>query len=271
MKNYFIQWLFIGCLCMSAGFANAQTTQSDVLYRLDRTTLNVKVVEITSLDVFYRDSSTPSATQKIAKAQLWKVVFADGSSDVYNVPKSGLETGPSKTGTKTHPPISRPTIQPTESIDNPQSIIKYAPLTNFGYERVLANNRSIYAGISLYSVNAYVTRVTAIGLKGEYRFYGLIKSSPKQAPEGFWVAPTALLWNVTVKESGFFSYGDSYSESVFVSQLGGIAGYQWVFNRKISLEPALGLSVTAVGGGTDSILGAGVVPLLALRVGYVLK
>lgn len=147
-----------------------------------------------------------------------------------------------------------------------ESIIKYAPLTSFGYEKVLKNNRSFYAGASLYSVNAYFTRVTAIGLKAEYRFYGLIKSSPKQAPAGFWVAPTALVWNVSARD-----IDDGYTESEFVSQLGGIAGYQWIFNDKISFEPALGLSLTAVGSGAESILGAGIVPLFALRVGYILK
>lgn len=146
------------------------------------------------------------------------------------------------------------------STGTPQSIIKYAPLSSFGYERVLANNHSIYGGISLYSLGF---GVTAIGLKAEYRFYGLIKDSPKQAPEGFWVAPTVLVWHVSDRFDE--------TESIFLTQLGAIAGYQWIFNKKISLEPALGLSLTAVGSGSDSILGAGFVPLFAFRVGYVLK
>lgn len=146
-----------------------------------------------------------------------------------------------------------------------QSIIKYAPLSNFGYEHVLTDRRSLYGGISYYSFGGGDLGVSALGLKAEYRFYGLANNG-KEAPEGLWVAPTVLLWNVRASDG----FGDS--GSVFVGQLGGIAGYQWIFNQKISLEPALGLAFSAVGsGGGDSLLEAGVLPLFALRLGYVLK
>lgn len=286
MNRYLLHLIILSGLFISTTPSIAQPAKLDVLYRLDQTTLNVKVSEITGTDVFYSDLATPKTTQKIAKAQLWKVVFSDGTSDVFNSPKIGsgttqrtaVSTSPSirnqspvtsaepanRSVARTTPVRSRPVGSSDD--DSPQSIIKYAPLSSFGYEKVLANNRSIYAGLSLYSVNTYFTRVTAIGLKGEYRFYGLAKSSPKQAPEGFWVAPTVLLWNVSARD-----IDDGFSESAFVAQIGGITGYQWVFNKKISLEPALGLSLTAVGTGTESILGAGIVPLFAVRVGYVLN
>ncbi|MBO0933275.1 hypothetical protein [Fibrella aquatilis] len=145
-----------------------------------------------------------------------------------------------------------------------RSIIKYAPVSNVGYEHVLNEKRSIYGGLSYYSFGGGDIGVSALGLKAEYRFYGLANNG-KEAPEGLWVAPTLLFWNI--------SASDGYDKgSVFVTQLGGIAGYQWLFNQKISLEPALGVAFTAVGsGGGDSLLEAGVLPLFALRVGYVLK
>ncbi|MCX6214608.1 OmpA family protein [Spirosoma sp.] len=161
--------------------------------------------------------------------------------------------------------VKQTVVEPTarvESTGTVRSIIKYAPLSNFGYEHVLNNKHSLYGSISLYSLGL---GVTALGLKGEYRFYGLIKDSPKSAPEGFWVAPTVLYWQLSDRAL------DGYVDRLSIVQLGGIAGYQWIFNKKISLEPALGLSLTAVGVDSDYSLGAGFLPLFALRVGYVLK
>ncbi len=137
-----------------------------------------------------------------------------------------------------------------------RTIIKYAPLTSFGVERVLSDKKSIYGGVTIGSLGSF-------GIKGEYRFYGLIKSSPKVAPEGFWVAPTAAFGSIVFDEFD--------RERIFVAQAGGIAGYQWVFNKKISFEPALGIGATLIGG-SSFLGGLGVVtPLFALRVGYVLN
>ncbi|GAB4025616.1 hypothetical protein [Spirosoma koreense] len=273
MNRFLIPLTLCWWLLVDLPSAIAQTRGTDALYKLDRSVVQAKINEVTATDVFYTEPTSPTTTRKIRKADLWKIVFSDGSTDVFNSPATGQTSGaasqkPAVVRSESNRAYSN-VSSTNESGDGPQSIIKYAPLTSFGYEKVLPNNRSIYAGLSLYSVNSFYTRVTAIGFKGEYRFYGLVKSSPKRAPEGFWVAPTALFWNVTVRDLDFF--GDTDSESAFVVQLGAIAGYQWVFNRKISLEPAFGLSLTAVGSGTESALGAGIVPLLALRVGYVLK
>lgn len=151
------------------------------------------------------------------------------------------------------------------------SIIKYAPLSGIGYERVLANNRAVYVGGSLYSVSTIGIRTTALGLKAEYRFYGLAKSSPKEAPDGLWLAPTVLFWNIRIRDYDFGFYDEVDNTVAF--QLGGIAGYQWRFGaeKRISFEPAAGLAFTAVGNDSESFIGSTVLPLFALRVGYVLK
>ncbi|GAB3504487.1 hypothetical protein GCM10027341_34860 [Spirosoma knui] len=216
--------------------------------------------------ISYRANANAPLT-RVPTSGIGYVEYPDGSRhrpDVVMLSNSGEGTQPpTNATTPSRTIITDVASEQSESVEagGPvHSIIKYAPLTNFGYEHVLSSKRSIYAGLSLYSLGF---GVSAIGLKGEYRFYGLIKDSPKQAPEGFWVAPTALLWHVSDRFDE--------TESVFITQLGCIAGYQWIFNRKVSLEPALGLSITAVGSGSDSSLGAGVLPLFALRVGYVLK
>ncbi|GAB4025626.1 OmpA family protein [Spirosoma koreense] len=224
------------------------------------------VVSADGRTISYRENANSPLT-RVPASGIDYIEYPDGSRRRPDaIILSGSGGGSSAAGFKETPTTASspaPVVERSRSAYEPstiQSIIKYAPLTNFGYERVLANNHSIYAGLSLYSLGF---GVSAIGLKAEYRFYGLIKDSPKQAPEGFWVAPTVLFWHVSDRFD--------VTDNLFLTQIGGIAGYQWIFNRKISLEPALGLSLTAVGSGSDYALGAGFVPLFALRVGYVLK
>lgn len=159
----------------------------------------------------------------------------------------------------------------TASAQKGTSIIKYAPVSSFGYERTLTDTKSFYVGGSLYTASALGLRTTALGLKAEYRFYGLFKASSQTAPDGFYVAPTALLWNIRVRDYDYLFLDEA--ENTVAFQLGGISGYQWRFGaeKRISLETALGLAFTAVGTGSETLVGATVLPLFALRVGYVLK
>ena len=287
MKTPLLLLLLTCCLSATTGMLHAQTSTSTTinkpatLYKLDRSAVKTTVRKVTPIDVYYVELASPNKLRTISKSELWKIVYENGRSIVLNTPKREVlpsasvpmseslttrsesivtvaETPqPVAARQQTAPLSDRPSVETTGA----RSIIKYAPLSSFGYEHVLNNTHSLYAGISLYSLGF---GASAIGLKAEYRFYGLIKENSRPAPEGFWVAPTALLWRVSV--SDFYE-----TESAFVAQIGGIAGYQWIFNRKISLEPALGLSLTAVGSGSDTSLGAGVVPLFAVRVGYVLR
>lgn len=148
-------------------------------------------------------------------------------------------------------------------------IVKYSPSLNVGYEKVLQEKRSVYVGASLFSAAG----LSAVGVKGEYRFY---LSNSKQAPKGFFVAPTALLWyvNSRVLDDAFNSLGaGEKSVSGAYVQVGGIAGHQWIIKNKFSIEPCFGLSVGTNLGGEPlgGIFSGMVLPLVALRVGYVLK
>ncbi|GAB3991954.1 hypothetical protein GCM10028807_23670 [Spirosoma daeguense] len=141
-------------------------------------------------------------------------------------------------------------------------IVKYSPLLNVGYERVLTPKKSVYVGASLFPIAQ--ADITAFGIKGEYRFY---TGQNKPAPYGFWVAPTALLWYVR--------FNDFLGESsgVGVVMLGGITGYQFIIHNRVSIEPCLGLGAGFSLGvnETDSgIFGGGVTPLGGLRLGLVL-
>ncbi|MBD2751847.1 outer membrane beta-barrel protein [Spirosoma validum] len=110
MKQVFYQFILIGCLLISAQALFAQTTGPDVLHRLDRTTQNVRVKEITEVEVFYTDLNAPAAIRKIRKAELWKVVFGDGTSDVYNEPKVAKPV--------TETPFPKPTVTSTSARPN---------------------------------------------------------------------------------------------------------------------------------------------------------
>ena len=142
-------------------------------------------------------------------------------------------------------------------------IMKYSPLLNIGYERVLTPKQSVYVGASLFPIAQ--ADITAFGIKGEYRFY---TSQNKPAPNGFWVAPTALLW--------FVRFNDFLGESsgVGVVMLGGMTGYQFIIRNRVSIEPCLGLGAGFSLGinETDSgIFGGGITPLGGLRLGLVLN
>lgn len=141
-------------------------------------------------------------------------------------------------------------------------IIKYAPLLSGGYEQVLNEKRSFYVGASLYSA----FDLTAIGVKGEYRFYTPVSLSkrPATAPQGLWVAPTAMVW--------FLSEKFSSSRATFIGA-GGILGHQWVIQDRFTIEPALGVAfgVGGIGDGDFGLFNGVALPLTALRFGYVLK
>jgi hypothetical protein len=63
----------------------AQTTAGrDVLHKLDRATLTGRVDEIGDTYVTYFEVTAPTAPKTIAKSLLWKIVFADGTTEVLN-------------------------------------------------------------------------------------------------------------------------------------------------------------------------------------------
>ncbi|GAB3926052.1 hypothetical protein [Larkinella terrae] len=145
-------------------------------------------------------------------------------------------------------------------------IIKYAPLVSVGYEKVLNDKNSFYVGATIYPLPT--VGITALGVKGEYRFYGLLNKE-KKAPAGFWVAPTALLWYVRFND--FIE--DDLNAGVGIVQLGGIAGYQFIIKNKFTIEPCLGIAggfALGVGSEDAGIFGGAVTPVGGLRIGYIL-
>ncbi|GAB3926008.1 hypothetical protein [Larkinella terrae] len=82
MRSFFLTAL----LGLFVHAALAQTPRTDVLHKLDRSTLNVKVDEVTETDVVYFEATAPTVRKMLPKNGLWKLVFADGSTEVFNQP-----------------------------------------------------------------------------------------------------------------------------------------------------------------------------------------
>lgn len=167
-----------------------------------------------------------------------------------------------------------------------QSIIKLNPLSlvqgtfSASFEKTLTERRSFLINADYHSERDFTDRYTGIGLNAEYRFYGIIPSLSKPAPEGFFAGPTAgirLIRYVDITDPEF-------NESYQVLQVGGVAGYQWLPKSKdgvqrFSVEGSIGLlagfSVGSDAAGFDEDFGlgsrfnSGIVPVLSISVGYV--
>ncbi|GAB4025614.1 hypothetical protein [Spirosoma koreense] len=76
MKAFLCAWLLI-----VSSLALAQSSRTDALYKLDRTSIDVKIDELTDTDVIYVDPATPKVKKTIARRQVWKIVFSDGSTE----------------------------------------------------------------------------------------------------------------------------------------------------------------------------------------------
>lgn len=76
-------------LLMAAVAATAQTTAPrDVLHKTDRTTLEGRIDEVGDVNVFYFPASDLASRRMIARRLVWKIVFADGTTEVLNQPQA---------------------------------------------------------------------------------------------------------------------------------------------------------------------------------------
>lgn len=86
MRNLSRCLLFLALLT-SRRPASAQTGAGrDVLHKLDRTTFAGRVDEIGDTEVVFFENAAPTTPKVIAKQFVWKIVFADGTTEVVNEP-----------------------------------------------------------------------------------------------------------------------------------------------------------------------------------------
>ena len=131
MKRHVQQLALVSWLLIRAGFLFAQAPAPDVLHKLDQTTQNVRVKEVTDIEVFYTDLNAPATVRKIRKADLWKVVFGDGTSDVFNEPKANptaASTPPPGQAVATRPQKSPKSARPARVPR--ERVVRSAPVSN---------------------------------------------------------------------------------------------------------------------------------------------
>ncbi len=78
MKTFF----YLLFLFLVSQLAAAQAPRTDVLYKLDKKPISVKVDELTDSTIVYFEPPTSKVKKKIARRQVWKIVFSDGSTEL---------------------------------------------------------------------------------------------------------------------------------------------------------------------------------------------
>lgn len=116
---------------------------------------------------------------------------------------------------------------------------------NMNYERLLDNNQSIGASVTLFDTYSYydvgyIEKNSAFSLKVLY----LIYFSKQKDHEGFFFYPQMKFrtGKITTDDYGYYDYlTDIYIEDNYTYDIGGVSagfglGHKWIFNHKISLS-----------------------------------
>lgn len=98
MKNFRILICAVGCYCLVVSsmsvWGQTPKNKPDVLYKKDKTTLEVLVDEVSDTDVMYRKVGNPTGPlYAIPRAELQKIVYQNGDVEPFN------ETKPAKSNT----------------------------------------------------------------------------------------------------------------------------------------------------------------------------
>lgn len=160
-------------------------------------------------------------------------------------------------------------------INAQENVIKVNPLglafgaAELGYERALNDKSSLEVSLAYSSSDATfssgeVEKATGFGAEGKYKLYF---SSSKDAPRGWYAAPTVSYASSSVDSS----LGDTGKFSFF--GVGAIAGHQWIFGGRDSgfaLDLNLGFQYisASTSGSITGISIDGVLPRLGLALGY---
>lgn len=90
----------------------------DMLYKLDKSSLMVKIDELTETGVVYREPASPMIKQTLPRAQVWKVVFSDTSVEIITpLPEDGAAVTSATAATQTAPASATQVTQATSQTD----------------------------------------------------------------------------------------------------------------------------------------------------------
>jgi hypothetical protein len=122
--------------------------------------------------------------------------------------------------------------------DGPQNVIKANILSpilksgSFFYERALNEKSSFQLGVGFtaYKEDESGVKISGFFITPEYRMY---LSANKTAPAGFYAAPFLRYQNLKIE--------DEFDKATLTTFGGGVvAGHQWIFRERFSLDMFLG-------------------------------
>ena len=123
----------------------------------------------------------------------------------------------------------------------------FSPLVKTGsffYEHKISEQNSVQLGALFTRWNAGYTDITGFAITPEYRFY---LSDKKPAMQGFYLGPFLRYQNLTLNNGLSYTeenIGIQHEAKASLNTLGGglVAGHQFVFKRRFTLDTYLGPS-----------------------------
>lgn len=139
---------------------------------------------------------------------------------------------------------------------------------NAAYEQALTDKASFVVGGNVYFGKIFDVKTTGFGAFGEYRYY--ITNEKKDVPEGFYVGPTGTFGFVNIESEdeilGVPVESESYSGGTI--GIGGVIGYQWIFDSQVVLDVGIGPQYTFALFDAGDLDYSGFLPRLTLALGY---
>ncbi|MEZ0540252.1 hypothetical protein [Fibrella arboris] len=137
----------------------------DMVYKLDKSTLAVKIDELTETGVVYREPANPTVKQTLPRAEVWKVVFSDGSVETISpLPEEKVVTTPAPSTAS--PGTSSPTAASASSTYSPsRAVATYANVNKFSHFHITVGPEFAYYPEFLNKGKAWLSDSTGFGMK----------------------------------------------------------------------------------------------------------
>lgn len=146
--------------------------------------------------------------------------------------------------------------------DHGKNIIKTNPLAlafgsfNLTYEMAFSDAMSFQVKGNFFN-RLLGTEVSGFGVDAGVRYYITNKNNP--APEGFYVGP----------KFGYNSFEEELTgEKASTIGIGGLVGYQWIFDVGVTLDLGVGPTYLIAGESSTNAEFSGIIPNLSFAVGY---
>ena len=224
--------------------ATTQTTKpapvvmqyNDVIYKTDQSTINAKVDEMTDTDVRYFVAAMPTTKQALARNEVWKIVFSDGSVEVITAPATNVV--PTATDNATSPTTATPLRSESAGYKAPVATGRYRAPANYGRLNVTVGpEASLY---TLMNQTRWTNEYAGLGMNqnigGSLRIdYRLVKALAVSLTGGY------SRWDLVRN----YQLGgvEKYDETVQLTRIQALAGIK-IYAGSLYLLPEGGVNLT---------------------------